>query len=111
MKKNAIVKIKNKEETIKEKVEIESKNNKISYLENKKTKVLFDLEKEILMRENKEIYMELFFKEEKAIIYIKNLRKNIEIVLKTKKIDISNNKIVIQYEMEKNLYLYELEME
>lgn len=111
MKKNAIVKIESKDSTLQEKVEIEIKNGKINYLENNKTVVLLNLESQTLIRENSELYMELDLKEGKGNIYIKNLQKNITVLIKLKKIDIGKNKIVIQYEMEKELYSYQLEME
>lgn len=111
MKRNAIVKIETKENSQQETVEIEIKNSKINYLEKNKTTVFLDLEKQVLIRENIELYIELLFREEKANLYIKNLQKNITIGLKLKKIDISKNKIVIQYELENELYSYQLEME
>lgn len=111
MKKNAIVKIETKNSNLKERVEVEIKNNKINYVEKNKTVVLLDLENKILIRENPEFYMELVLKEGKGNIYIKSLQKNITILFKLKKMDISKNKIVIQYEMEKELYSYKLEME
>lgn len=111
MEKQAIITLTTKEEQLKEKQLVKIKNNKINYLEQNKTTVLFEQEKKVLIRENEEIYMELFFQEEKGNIYIKSLRNNIELAIKTKKIDITKNKIVIQYEMDKNDYLYEIEME
>lgn len=111
MKKKATVKIKTKEETIEEKVELEVKNNKINYKEENKTIVLLDLESKTLMRENKKLYMEYDFFKEKGNIYIKSLRKNIELQFKLKKMNINRNKIEVQYEIENNLYTYKIEME
>lgn len=111
MKKKATIKIKAKEETVEEKVQLEVKNNKINYKEENKTTVLLDLKNKILIRENKELYMEYDFIKEKGNLYIKSLQKNIDLQLKLKKIDISNHKIVIQYELEKECYIYEIEME
>ncbi|MCI8347037.1 MAG: hypothetical protein HFJ12_03700 [Bacilli bacterium] len=111
MKKKAIVKIETEDSKLQERVEVEIKNGKINYLEKDKTAVLLELENKILIRENPEIYMELNLKEEKGNIYIKSLQKNIAILLELKKMDISKNKIEVQYEVEKELYFYKLEME
>lgn len=111
MKRQATITVKNEKETIIDKVLMEEKNKKLNYLEQDTTNVFFDQEKKLLIRENKEIYMELSFQEEKGILYQKELGKTLNLKLKTIKIIILNNKIEIQYEIENERYFYKIEME
>lgn len=111
MKKNAKVTLETEKEHFIEKVIIEEKNNKINYKEQINTNVLFDKNNLILIRENNEIYMELSFKEKNALIFIKDLRKNIEMKLKSVKTNITEKEITISYVLEGENYLYKIEME
>lgn len=111
MKKNAKVSLETEKEHFIEKVIIEEKNNKINYKEQINTNVLFDKNNLILIRENNEIYMELSFKEKNAFIFIKDLRKNIEMKLKSVKTNITEKEITISYVLEDENYLYKIEME
>lgn len=111
MKKQAVVTLETRGQKLQEKVNIEIKNNKINYKEQNKTDVLFDMDQKILMRENKEMYMEFFFQTQKGYIHPKDLKNTIEIEIKSKKIDIQPNKIVIKYEIENDPYVYQIEME
>lgn len=94
-------------------VEIIEKNNKISYQEEDelKSNVLFDKNSSILIRENSNFYMEFLFMEDKVNITIKELKKNIELPIKTREITISEDKIEIKYELENVNYYYKIEME
>ncbi len=111
MKKQALITLIKKDNQVKETVIIEIKEEKLNYIEKSNTEVLFDVKKQLLIRDNKELYMEFDFKNNKANIYIKDLKANTELLLKTEKINITNNKIVIQYTMENEDYLYQIEME
>lgn len=55
--------------------------------------------------------MELSFKEKNALIFIKDLRKNIELKLKSVKTNITEKEITISYVLEDENYLYKIEME
>ena len=86
-KKSKISLITNKEKLTYE-VNIEIKNDKINYQENNDelTSVLYDKTSRILIRDNKEIYMEYDFNMNKASIYIKDLKKEINLELRKKNI-------------------------
>lgn len=96
------------------KVDLEIKNNKINYKENKDntiTEVLYDRKNKILIRDNKEMYMEYDFNMNNASIYIKDLKKEINLDIKVKKIKDTNNKIDIEYILNDELYKYVIDME
>ena len=97
-KKSKISLITNKEKLTYE-VNIEIKNDKINYKENNAelTNVLYDKTSRILIRDNKEIYMEYDFNMNKASIYIKDLKKEINLELRTKTIVESDKLIDIEY--------------
>ena len=111
MKKKATITLEKEQEKFVEKITIEEQNNKINYQEKSNTNVLFDKNNLILIRENNEIYMELSFKEKNALIFIKDLRKNIELKLKSVKTNITEKEITISYVLEDENYLYKIEME
>ena len=111
MKRKATITLEKEQEKFVEKITIEEKNNKINYKEQINTNVLFDKNNLILIRENNEIYMELSFKEKNALIFIKDLRKNIEMKLKSVKTNITEKEITISYVLEDENYLYKIEME
>ena len=111
-KKSKISLITNKEKLTYE-VNIEIKNDKINYQENNDelTNVLYDKTSRILIRDNKEIYMEYDFNMNKASIYIKDLRKEINLSLRTKNIVESDKLIDIEYLLDNEVYRYIIDME
>lgn len=111
MKRKATITLEKEQEKFVEKITIEEKNNKINYQEKSNTNVLFDKNNLILIRENNEIYMELSFKEKTALVFIKDLRKNIEMKLKSVKTNITEKELAISYVLENEKYLYKIEME
>lgn len=113
MKKKAKISLITKEDKIIYNVEIEIKNDKISYKENndKLTNVLYDIKNKILIREDKDIYMEYNFNINKANVYIKDLKKEVNLLLKTKNIISNNKKINIEYLLDNELYSYVIDME
>lgn len=113
MKKKAKISLITKEDKIIYNVEIEIKNDKISYKENndKLTNVLYDIKNKILIREDKDIYMEYNFNINKANVYIKDLKKEVNLLLKTKNIITNNKKINIEYLLDNELYSYVIDME
>lgn len=113
MEKKAKITLKNEEEVIKYELLIEFKNNKISYIENdsNNTNVLLDLNNRLLIRDNKELYLEYDFLNNKGVVYLKELRNNMNINLNTIKYEITDNKIEIMYKIDENSYEYFIEME
>ena len=113
MEKKAKITLKNEEEVIKYELLIEFKNNKISYIENdsNNTNVLLDLNNKLLIRDNKELYLEYDFLNNKGVVYLKELRNNMNINLNTIKYEITDNKIEIMYKIDENSYEYFIEME
>lgn len=113
MKKNAKITLKTPEKVIEYELLIEFKNNKINYIEKDytNTSVLLDLENRILVRDNKELYMEYDFKNNKGIVFLKELKSNIEINIDTIKYEASDKKIEIMYKIDENSYEYFIEME
>ena len=111
-KKSKISLITNKEKLSYE-VNIEIKNDKINYKENNAelTNVLYDKTSRILIRDNKEIYMEYDFNMNKASIYIKDLKKEINLELRTKNIVESDKLIDIEYLLDNEVYRYIIDME
>lgn len=111
-KKSKISLITNKEKLTYE-VNIEIKNDKINYKENNAelTNVLYDKTSRILIRDNKEIYMEYDFNMNKASIYIKDLKKEINLELRTKNIVESDKLIDIEYLLDNEVYRYIIDME
>lgn len=111
-KKSKISLITNKEKLTYE-VNIEIKNDKINYKENNAelTSVLYDKTSRILIRDNKEIYMEYDFNINKASIYIKDLKKEINLELRTKNIVESDKLIDIEYLLDNEVYRYIIDME
>lgn len=113
MNKNAKVSLITNKEKLTYEVNIEIKNDKINYQENGDmlTSVLYDKTSRILIRDNKEIYMEYDFNINKASIYIKDLKKEINLELRTKNIVESDKLIDIEYLLDNEVYRYIIDME
>lgn len=113
MNKNAKVSLITNKEKLTYEVNIEIKNDKINYQENNDelTRVLYDKTNKTLIRDNKEIYMEYDFNMNKASIYIKDLKKEINLSLRTKNIVESDKLIDIEYLLDNEVYRYIIDME
>lgn len=81
----------------------------IKYLEKENTKVEFDMKELILKRENNELKMLYDFKKEKGSIYIKELKKTLDVEIKHIEIKQKENQIKIQYKIEQDLFIYSIQ--
>ena len=107
MKKKISVKIKNDEQILKNEYQaIFLEDKEIKYLEDKNTKVSFNMDSFILKRENNDLKMEYFFKEKKGTIYLKEYKKYLDIRIEVIKIEKEENKILIEYKIENNDFSY-----
>ena len=87
--------------------------DKIKYKELNNTTVVFDQKKKSLYRENKDLQMKYSFIEEKeteGTIKIKELNKELSIMIHTKKVRIDNKKIEIIFTIEDNEFIYQVEV-
>lgn len=81
----------------------------IKYLEKENTKVEFDMKELILKRENNELKMLYDFKNEKGSIYIKELKKILDVEIKHIEIKQKESQIKIQYRIEQDLFIYSIQ--
>ena len=84
----------------------------IKYKEKDNTLVKYDLNKNILTRENDNLRMEYVFNKEnetEGTIFIKELNNNIKILINTYKLIRINNNIDIEYVIEDNIFNYRIE--
>lgn len=98
-------------EKIQQEVYLEIKNEKINYQEQDGTNVLFDPNEKVLIRENARFFMEFYFEKEMISIYMKEERKNLEIPIITRELEVADNRIKIKYKLEEQEYCYEIRME
>ncbi|MBQ6135211.1 MAG: hypothetical protein IJI60_02725 [Bacilli bacterium] len=101
------------EKETKEEVNAIYQDNIFKYQEDKKTKVILDLNQNILLRENKELKMKYIFQEKEetdGIIESKELGKKIMVKIKTKKIERKENDIKITFQVEDQSFLYHIEV-
>lgn len=87
-------------------------NSVVSYEEKDGTYVYLDLDKDELIRENKQMLMRYSFiknKKTKGIITIKDISRDLEVDIKTKNIIKDNKKYYIEYEIEDDFFIYELD--
>ncbi len=114
--KNTLKNYNEKTENLIETFAIKNKN-KISYYNNNTTyKLLLSEKKIILIRETNEFIHKFVFELDnitKSEYYIKELNTNIDILIKTTNLNISENRIEINYEIidNNNQYSYVLDME
>ena len=104
-----------KEEKCKYKAILKKDQKEFLYNEqdNKKTKVKYNCLKKELIRENKELLMIFNFDETKNTfckIFIKDLKKDIYLSIKTTSIYEDNNRIEINYLLENEAYKYKIEV-
>lgn len=111
MQKQARISLKTNDDNIEYNKAIEFKNNKINYLEDATTNVLFDIDKKLLIRDTKDIYLEYDFLNKKGLIYIKELKSESSVDIEVEKIIIEDSLIEIIYNVDNNNYHYMIEME
>lgn len=110
MKKKISVKITNEEQILKNEYQaIFLEDKEIKYLEDKNTKVNFNIEKFILKRENNDLKMKYSFKEKKGTIYLKAYKKYLDVCIEVIKIKKEENRILIEYKIENNNFSYLIE--
>ena len=90
--------------------DIEIINNKINYIYND-TEVFYNILENILIRDDKEKYLEYDFNKNKGIIYIKDIKK--ELIVDVEVINLINkdNYIEIEYKLENQNFKYIINME
>ena len=84
----------------------------ISYQESNNTYVYIDINRNELIRENNELTMKYSFNENeltKGYIYVKDLDHNLELDIKTKLIEKESNRYKIEYMIEEDTFIYEIE--
>lgn len=84
----------------------------MKYREPNNTLVIFNYEEKKLTRENEELKMNYIFDKEQETtgsIYIKDIKNNIALKIKTNKIKIDNNDIDIDFNIEDNNFNYRIE--
>ena len=116
MEKKALITIKNNDSKTSYKVKVLLNDNTYRYREDtvNNTLVEFDSSNNVLKREDDNLSMDYLFindKETIGKIYIKDLNKYIDVVIKTSKIEKNENKILIEYTILDDLYKYSIEME
>ncbi len=112
---NIKITLKTKEQTIENKYKaiFHPETNIIIYQEEDKTKTQFDLRNLRLRRENENLWMEYFFKEQektRGTIKVKKLKQDLQVNIQTKKIMQQNKNIEIEYQLEDEKYKYKLEV-
>ena len=81
----------------------------INYKEIDNTNVYYDLKNNILIRDNDDIHMIYDFNNKKGTILIKELEKEVDLLLENIDIERNKNNIKVSYSIENNDFLYELE--
>ena len=81
----------------------------INYKEIDNTNVYYDLKNNILIRENDDIHMIYDFNNKKGTILIKELEKEVDLLLENIDIERNKNNVKVRYSIENNDFLYELE--
>ena len=86
-------------------------NNLFKYLEpNTNTEVLFDVINQELTRSNEELEMTYNFSKELGNIYIKELKKELEVTIKVLEKIIEKDKVSIKYLIEEDTFNYIIEV-
>ncbi len=94
---------------------LNKKENKITYFETDelKTKVTYSYNTNTLIRENKNLYMKYTFnknKETKGLLEIKDIKRTLEVTIKTKNIERKNNDLKIDFLVEEEEFSYKVEV-
>ena len=82
----------------------------INYKELDNTNTYYDLENNILIRDNDDLHMIYDFNNKKGTILIKELDREIEVLIDNIDIERNKNNVRVSYSIENNDFLYELEV-
>ena len=113
MKKKARISINTRNKETNYTVDLEIKGNKIYYeeiLDHQVTNVLYDKKEHILIRDNRDIYMEYNFFTGDASYYLKEFQKEFNLDLRVKNISSDDDKIEIVFMLENDLFKYIIDM-
>ena len=108
---NMEINLKSDIDNIKERVTAKIDNNRIVYYEKNKTKVIYDYKNDILTRDNNDIKMIYKFNQKKETvgnILVKDLKRKINIKIKTKKLEKKDYNLEIEFIIEKQNFLYKI---
>lgn len=108
-----LVYIKNSEEEKTQETNAILQDNTIKYKEDKTSLVTYNYREKKLIRETNELRMTYQFEEGKKTtgnITIKNMNKELQLEISTKKIREKENNIEIEFEIEENIFLYRIEV-
>ncbi len=83
-------------------------NDIITFCDKDKTKVTINIIDGILKRENKEMFLFLDFKNETAVINVKELNKKLDLKIEVNNIIKSTDKIEVNYILNNDNYYFEL---
>lgn len=86
------------------------KDSIIKYMEPDNTEVSYNLLENILIRDNDDIYMIYDFNNKKGTILIKEMDKELELLIENIDIERINNNVRVNYSIENNDFIYELEV-
>ena len=82
----------------------------INYKEIDNTTVYYDLNNNILIRDNDDIHMIYDFNNKKGNILIKEMDRELELLIENIDIERNKNNVKVSYSIENNDFLYELEV-
>ena len=82
----------------------------INYKELDNTTVYYDLNNNILIRDNDDIHMIYDFNNKKGTILIKEMDRELELLIENIDIERNKNNVKVSYSIENNDFLYELEV-
>ena len=82
----------------------------INYKEIDNTTVYYDLNSNILIRDNDDLHMIYDFNNKKGTILIKEFDREIEVLIDNIDIERNKNNVRVNYSIENNDFLYELEV-
>lgn len=81
----------------------------INYKELDNTKTYYDLNNNILIRDNDDLHMIYDFNNKKGTILIKEMDREIELLIENIDIERNKNNVRVNYSIENNDFIYELE--
>ena len=110
---DVLIRVKNDDSNIEYKTTAILSDNVIKYKSEDNTIEVFDYDNYKLTRENNELRMDYIFdlnKETKGTVFVKDLNKELEVNIKTKKIERNNNDIEIDFYVEESNIKYHIEV-
>lgn len=110
-----VIKVKIKVTLIANKSMLETKTTavftkkEIIYYEKDNTKAIYNYQKDILIRDNNELYLEINFRNNEMIVFVKEINKKLKLPIKTEYIKKATNKLEIKYINDNNINIYKIE--